>query len=98
MHLKLAGKFDGVRGVIFGEMLKCGPRDDEDFTLQQVVQRVLSDLGIPIAYGLKSGHVSRGNVTLPFGVRAQFTAGTNGSLRVDASVRHEQANMPLSKP
>ncbi len=98
MHLKLAGKFDGVRGVIFGEMLKCGPRRDEDFTLQQVVQRVLGELGIPIAYGLKSGHVSRGNITLPFGAQAQFTAGTNVSLRLDASVRHEQAKMPLSKP
>jgi muramoyltetrapeptide carboxypeptidase len=98
MHLKLAGKFDGVRGVIFGEMLKCGPRGDEDFTLQQVVQRVLGDLGIPLAYGLKSGHVSRGNMTLPFGVKAQLAAGANVSLRVDASVRHEQANIPLSKP
>jgi muramoyltetrapeptide carboxypeptidase len=97
MHLKLAGKFDGVRGVIFGEMLKCGPRGDGDFTLQQVVQRVLGDLGIPIAYGLKSGHVSRGNITLPFGVKAQFNAGANVSLRVAASVR-EPASIPFSKP
>jgi muramoyltetrapeptide carboxypeptidase len=98
MHLKLAGKFDGVRGVIFGEMLKCGPRGDEDFTLQQVVQRVLGDLGIPIAYGLKSGHVSRDNVTLPFGVQAHFTAGANVSLGVTASVRREPVNVQLSKP
>src|ERR1039457_1048873 len=39
MHLKLAGKFDGVRGVIFGEMLNCGPRGAQDYTLQEVVQR-----------------------------------------------------------
>ncbi len=37
MQLKLAGKFEGVRGVIFGEMLNCGPRDPQDFTLQDVV-------------------------------------------------------------
>jgi len=98
MHLKLAGKFDGVCGVIFGEMLKCGPRGDEDFTLQQVVQRVLGDLGIPIAYGLKSGHVSRGNITLPFGVAAQFTAGENVSLLVAASVQSAPVDSPLAKP
>ena len=96
MHLKLAGKFRGVRGVILGEMLNCGQRGLQDYTLQQVVQRVLGDLGVPIAYGLKSGHVSRGNITLPFGVVTQFAAGTNVSLRVAASVGLQPA--PVSKP
>src|SRR5271167_970597 len=54
MQLKTAGKFKGVRGLIFGEMLNCGPRNDADYTLQQVVQGVVGDLGIPVAYGLKS--------------------------------------------
>jgi len=97
MHLKLAGKFAGVRGVIFGEMLNCGPRDAQGYTLQQVVERVLGDLGIPIAYGLKSGHVSRGNITLPLGVATQFTAGANVSLRFDASVKRELAKVPVSR-
>src|SRR5208283_2828487 len=86
MHLKLAGKFEGVRGVIFGEMLNCGPRNGQDYALQQVVQRVVGDLGIPVAYGLKSGHVTRSNFTLPFGVTAQFTAAANVSLEFAASV------------
>jgi muramoyltetrapeptide carboxypeptidase len=98
MHLKLAGKFDGVRGVIFGEMLNCGPRDPQDYTLQQVVQRVLGDLGVPMAYGLKSGHVSRGNITLPLGVATQFTAGANVSLRFEAAVKREFAKVPVSRP
>jgi muramoyltetrapeptide carboxypeptidase len=98
MHLRLAGKFDSVSGVIFGEMLKCGPRGDEDFTLQQVVQRVLGDLRIPVAYGLKSGHVSRDNITLPFGVRAHFTVEANVSLRIAASVTREPAHVTLAKP
>ena len=98
MHLKLAGKFAGVRGVIFGEMLNCGPRGAPDFTLQDVVQRVLCDLGVPIAYGLKSGHVSGGNITLPFGDAARFTAGEHVSLRLAASVRRDPATAPVSKP
>jgi muramoyltetrapeptide carboxypeptidase len=97
MHLKLAGMFDGVRGVIFGEMLKCGQRGAQDYTLQQVVLRVVGDLGVPVAYGLKSGHVSRNNFTLPFGAAAQFSAGERVSLRLAASVRSEPAVLQVPR-
>jgi muramoyltetrapeptide carboxypeptidase len=70
MQLKLAGKLNGVKGVVFGEMLDCVQAKNQDFTLEEVVLRVISDLGIPVAYGLRSGHVSRRNITLPIGVRA----------------------------
>ena len=43
---------------------------DQSYTLEEVVLRVVGDLGVPVAYGLRSGHVSRRNITLPFGVRA----------------------------
>lgn len=74
MQLKLAGKLKDVRGIVFGEMLDClqVQGKDQGYTLQEVVLRVVGDLGIPIAYGLRSGHVSRGNVTLPIGVRASL--------------------------
>jgi len=94
MHLKLAGKFEGVRGIIFGEMLNCGLRHAGDFTLQQVVQRVVGDLGIPVVYGLKSGHVTGGNITLPIGVPATLSAGATVSLALAASVRDIPAAVP----
>lgn len=97
MHMKLAGKFEGVRGLIFGEMLQCGPRNGQDYTLQQVVERVVGDLGIPVAYGLKSGHVTGGNITLPFGVNAHFTAGSTVSLELAASVQREAAPVAVAK-
>src|SRR5271157_3536373 len=97
MHLKLAGKFEGVRGVIFGEMLQCGPRNGEDYTLQQVVQRVVGALGIPVAYGLKSGHVSRANITLPMGVFARLSAGATVTLGFDAAVQAARAPIPVRK-
>ena len=80
MQLKLAGKLAGVRGIIFGEMLDCvqSPAKDQGYTLEEVVLRVLGDLGVPIAYGLRSGHVSRQNITLPFGVRAALNADKGG--------------------
>ena len=59
MHLKLAGKLDGVRGIIFGEMLDCAPVANQAYTLEEVIMRVVGDLGVPVAFGLRSGHVSR---------------------------------------
>lgn len=72
MQLKLAGKLAGVRGLVFGEMLDCVQHPEQSYTLEEVVKRVVGDLGIPVAYGLRSGHVSRGNITLPMGVRASL--------------------------
>lgn len=87
MQLKLAGKFEGVRGIIFGEMVDCGEPGRLDYTLQQVVMRVLDDLPVPIAFGLKSGHVSSGSITLPFGVPARLSVGQTVTLGYDGAVR-----------
>jgi muramoyltetrapeptide carboxypeptidase len=72
MQLKLSGKLDGLAGMVFGEMLDCVQTSDQGYTLAEVVLRVVEPLGIPVAYGLRSGHVTRQNVTLPIGVRAQL--------------------------
>lgn len=78
MHLKLAGKLERVRGFVFGEMLDCLPPKGESYTLQQVIMRILEPYNVPIVYGLKSGHVTSGNVTLPIGVQAQLAAENSG--------------------
>ena len=74
MQLRLAGKFKGVRGIIFGEMLDCIQPGKQNYTLEEVVKRALGDLGIPVAFGLRSGHVAHANVTLPLGVMAKLRA------------------------
>jgi muramoyltetrapeptide carboxypeptidase len=73
MQLKLAGLFDNVRGIVFGEMLDCIQTANQGYTLQQVVTRIVGDLGVPVAFGIKSGHVTSGNITLPIGVQARLT-------------------------
>jgi muramoyltetrapeptide carboxypeptidase len=75
-QLRLAGKLRRVRGIIFGEMLDCVQPGGQDYTLQQVIVRTLRgmDADVPIVYGLKSGHVSSGNITLPLGVEAELVA------------------------
>lgn len=72
MQLKLSGHLSGVRGIVFGEMLDCQQSKDQDYTLQEVIKRIVGDLGIPVAYGLKSGHVTSNNITLPFGMTARL--------------------------
>ncbi len=73
MQLKLAGKLESARGIIFGEMTDCVQHKDQGYTLEEVVLRIVGDLGNPVAFGLRSGHVSQRNVTLPIGVRAALT-------------------------
>lgn len=82
MQLKLAGKLQTVHGIIFGEMLDCRQSPDQDYTLEEVVMRVLRDLTIPVAFGMRSGHVSRANITLPLGVRAQLEVEDRVTLRI----------------
>jgi muramoyltetrapeptide carboxypeptidase len=83
MQLRLAGKLEDVRGFVFGEMLDCLPPAGETYTLQQVIMRVLAPYNVPVVFGLKSGHVTSGNITLPIGVQAELTAqGSDASLRI----------------
>jgi len=82
MQLHLGGMLNRVRGFIFGEMLDCLPPKNEGYTLQQVIARVLSPYKVPIVFGLKSGHVSSGNVTLPLGVQAELNAEQGVELKI----------------
>ena len=82
MQLKLAGKLEEVRGIIFGEMLDCRQIPTQDYTLEEVVLRIVGDLGIPVAFGLRSGHVSRANITLPIGVKARLEVGGEVKLKI----------------
>jgi len=78
MQLKLAGKFREVRGIIFGEMLDCVQPGHQPYTLEEVIMRIVGDLGVPVVYGLRSGHVSRSNITLPLGIEARLQAEASG--------------------
>jgi muramoyltetrapeptide carboxypeptidase len=83
MQLKLAGKLTGVRGIVFGEMWDCIQTANQGYTLQQVVLRIVGELGVPVAYGVRSGHVTAGNITLPFGVQAELKVrGDQVNLRI----------------
>ena len=81
-QLRQAGKFDRVRGIVFGEMLDCLSPAAPAELLEDAILHVFADFPGPIAIGLRSGHVSRHNVTLTFGVKAEFTAGAAAQLHL----------------
>src|SRR5579859_4557975 len=55
-HLRLAGKLSGVRGVIFGEFADLSKGDERQQVLGEIAGRVMGDLKVPVAMGLRSGH------------------------------------------
>jgi muramoyltetrapeptide carboxypeptidase len=76
-QLRAAGKLACVRGIVFGEMIESGATHD---LLDRAILSALDGLDVPIAIGLRSGHVSRQNVTLTFGVAAELTLSNEPAL------------------
>ncbi len=74
-QLRAAGKLEGVRGIVFGEMMDCASPSAAPDLLDQAILNALDGFEGPIAMGLRSGHVSQRNVTLTFGVEAELRVG-----------------------
>ena len=58
LQLREAGAFEGVRGVVFGDMPGCQAAPDADYTLEDVIEDALSWFAGPVALGLSSGHTT----------------------------------------
>jgi muramoyltetrapeptide carboxypeptidase len=74
VQLGHAGKLDGVRGVVVGEMAKCEWREDRPEwprtkSVEDVLEQRLEPLGVPVLYKLPLGH-GKHLATLPLGVLA----------------------------
>lgn len=72
LQLRLAGKLDHARAIVFGPMMDCVQPGAAPDLLEAVLARVLADFPGPIAIGLRSGHVPERNITVPIGVRAEL--------------------------
>ncbi len=95
MQLKLAGKLNGVRGIVFGEMRDCIQTANQGYTLEEIVMRVVGELGVPVAFGVRSGHVTAENITLPIGVRAKLKIrGGQVSLKMQEAAVSSTAGNP----
>jgi muramoyltetrapeptide carboxypeptidase len=79
-QLRQAGKLNDVRGIIFGEMLNCTSPGAPENLLEDAILSALNGIDVPIASGLRSGHVSHQNVTLTFGIEAELHTGNEAQL------------------
>ena len=82
MHLKHAGKFTHIRGILLGDFPECEPAVPNSPSVRDVCARILGPLGIPVVYGAPFGHTNRSMLTIPLGVRARLVAEGSGTLEI----------------
>lgn len=68
-HMKLAGCFEGVAGLILGSFNECGSMHE----ICAIVADIFDDCQIPVLAGLDAGHGTN-NLTLPLGIKAALDA------------------------
>lgn len=72
--LRLAGKLDGLRGVILGDFTDCAPPPGgPQVYVEEVLQEHFGGLDVPVVMGFPSGH-GRVNVPLPLGLEVELDA------------------------
>jgi len=82
MHLKQAGKLDGVRGIVLGDFPECDPPIAGSPSVRDVCARILGPLGVPIIFGAAVGHTLRPMLTIPLGVKTRLHAQKDGVLEI----------------
>jgi muramoyltetrapeptide carboxypeptidase len=82
LHLKHAGMFSGVRGIILGEFPECESPLEPGPTVREVCSRILGPLQIPIVWGTPVGHTKRPMLTIPLGVQARLRAFGSGQVEI----------------
>jgi muramoyltetrapeptide carboxypeptidase len=80
MHLKQAGKFEGVKGIVLGEFPDSPAAVAGAPSVREVCARLLRPLGIPIVFGAPVGHTMRPMLTIPLGIEARLDAEGEGTL------------------
>ena len=70
-HLRWAGIFENVVAVVFGDMT-ANVREDQMELLEGACLHALRGLDIPVLMGLRCGHVTGGNRSLPLGARVRL--------------------------
>ncbi len=74
MQLKLAGKFENVRGVVFGSLRDCCHKQGLGPSVEEVIRDIFRESPFLVAGGAPFGHQPY-NLPVPLGVRARLTPG-----------------------
>ena len=74
-QLKAAGKFKGVRGIVFGEMVNCKTQEPGEGKFENILVDLFPDLNIPILTHCPIGH-GKEIWTLPLETQATLDTST----------------------
>jgi len=84
-QLRLSGKLDSAAGILLGRFSDCDAPAG-DYSVDDVLRDVLSDLDIPILANFPAGHI-QDNWTLPLGVRARIDANERTLCFLEPAIR-----------
>lgn len=75
-HLKHAGVFEQINGLIIGEFLDCN-RDEDDFTMDEIIDQYFASAPFPVVKNIPYGHGMK-KITMPIGAhtRLDLNSGT----------------------
>jgi len=82
MHLKQAGKFKAIQGIIVGEFPDSDSTVKGSPSVYDVCERILTPLNVPIVFGAAIGHTQRPMLTLPLGIQARLISSTDPRLEI----------------
>ena len=74
-QLICCGKLNRLSGIIIGDFTNCTSKEST-LTIKDIIKEKLTQLNIPIIYGLKIGH-SYPNITIPIGCNFKFRSKEN---------------------
>ncbi len=80
-QLRMAGVFDRVAGVVFGQFEGCEPEREEEGTVDDVLRDFSTSVAAPVFCGLPYGH-GAGRQVLPIGLPATVN-GSRGTLQIE---------------
>jgi muramoyltetrapeptide carboxypeptidase len=87
-HLQLAGVFDRIAAVVFGDLVACEEPPGSAIaspSAMAVVEERLAHLGVPVVLGAAVGHGAH-NLALPYGLRARLDARAGTLVALEAAV------------
>ena len=83
-HLRNAGKFSGVAGVVLADISLKWSGGNGELSVEDIAEELLGPLGVPVIVGLPFGH-GKHHATVPLGAMATLDADA-GSLVVEEVV------------
>jgi muramoyltetrapeptide carboxypeptidase len=82
-HLKMAGKFDQIRGLVFGSFTDC--EGDGTREVRDIVEEFFGGAPYPVVTGFPAGHGNE-NLLLPFGAKMGLDGNAGVVSLLDAPV------------